>query len=301
MKTQKETKKERCLHKIFGVPPLSQLDCKQKYWKDLRKKLNSELNLNSDKGRDAELLKLSPLLKKKQKGTSIFDPVLAHCAYMWFSKEKDTVFDPFCGGTVRGLVASKMLRKYIGVDIREEQVEENKSNISDIEPAPRFILSDAVTFEAPEHDLFFTCPPYLDLEKYSNLPGDLSNMSHSDFWVAYEAVIGRGLAKLHQDRFAVIVVGDVRGPDGFYVGLPRRTIEIFQKYGAKLYNDAIYLQEPVTAAMRAFKSMNDSRKMPKAHQNFLVFCKGDALKASKRLQKFQEEEEEEEKKEYKKK
>lgn len=287
MSKTKVESKERCLHSIFGVPPISQMDCKQKYWRELRKKLNEELKLDSEKGRHEELLKLSPLLKKKQKGTSIFDPVLAHSAYYWFSNEKDVVFDPFCGGTVRGLVASALDREYIGVDIRHEQITENEKAVEGMDFPPTFILGDAAKVEVPKHDLFFTCPPYLNLEKYSKLPGDLSNMSHKDFWIAYETAIERALASLRQDRFAVIVVGDVRGPDGYYVNLPSRTIEIFEKCGAKLYNDAIYLQEPVTAAMRAFKSMNDSRKMAKAHQNFMVFCKGDWHKASSRLQKFE--------------
>jgi hypothetical protein len=66
---------DRKLTDIFVVPPISILDVKQKYWKDRRKYWLS-LNIQSELGRNANLLNLSDLLMKKQKSTSVFDPVL---------------------------------------------------------------------------------------------------------------------------------------------------------------------------------------------------------------------------------
>lgn len=43
-----------------------------------------------------------------QSDTSIFDPVLCELVYRWFSPESGTVLDPFAGGSVRGIVASKL-------------------------------------------------------------------------------------------------------------------------------------------------------------------------------------------------
>ena len=45
--------------------------------------------------------------------------------YRWFSDEQDTIFDPFAGGSVRGIIASKLNRNYIGVDLRPEQIQHN--------------------------------------------------------------------------------------------------------------------------------------------------------------------------------
>ena len=58
-------------------------------------------------------------------GTSVFDPVLTELCYAWFTCEGDTVLDPFAGGSVRGVVASIMGRRYTGVELRAEQVEAN--------------------------------------------------------------------------------------------------------------------------------------------------------------------------------
>lgn len=280
----------RTLKDIFVVPPISVLDVKQSYWKE-RKKYWLGIGIESELGRDENLLSLSPLLKKKQKSTSIFDPVLCEIMYKWFSADTDLVYDPFCGGSVRGIVANKCNRNYIGIDIREEQLEANRIQVDELceSNTPTYYHTD--TKIQNEYDFFFTCPPYFNLEKYSNREDDLSNMSEEQFWKEYERIIIQSLNSLKNDRFAAIVVGDVRRKDGSYISLPSKTIDIFQKAGLKFYNDMVLLQEPATAAMRAFNYMNTSRKIAKAHQNVLVFVKGDEIKATNRMEKFNDEEE----------
>jgi len=55
-------------------------------------------------------------------GTSIFDPVLCELAYRWFCPIGGLVFDPLAGGSVRGIVAAKLNRRYISVDLSERQL-----------------------------------------------------------------------------------------------------------------------------------------------------------------------------------
>ncbi len=279
----------RTLKDIFVIPPISVLDVKQGYWKE-RKKYWLGIGIESELGRNENLLSLSPLLKKKQKSTSIFDPVLCEIMYKWFSTDNDLVYDPFCGGSVRGIVASKCNRNYIGIDIREEQLIANRTQVNGLcdYNTPTYYHTDNKVVN--DYDFFFTCPPYFNLEKYSDRDDDLSNMSEDEFWQEYERIIVESLNSLKNDRFAAIVVGDVRRKDGSYISLPSKTIDIFQKAGLKFYNDMILLQEPATAAMRAFNYMNTSRKIAKAHQNVLVFVKGDEIKATDRMEKFSDEE-----------
>lgn len=279
---------DRKLTDIFVVPPISVLDVRQKYWKDRRKYWLS-LNIQSELGRNTNLLNLSDLLMKKQKSTSVFDPVLCEIMYKWFSDENDTIFDAFAGGSVRGIVASKTNRNYYGVDLRQEQVEHNYIQSKEIcsDHFPIWKQGDSAVETIPnEYDFFFTCPPYYNLETYSENPDDISNMSIEDFDRVYENILSLSLSKLKVNRFAAIVVGDVRGNDGNYLRLPQKTIDIFEINGCKYYNDMILLQEPATAAMRAFKFMNSTRKIAKCHQNVLVFVKGEAKKAAERLTPF---------------
>jgi DNA modification methylase len=279
---------DRKLTDIFVVPPISTLDVKQKYWKD-RKKEWLQLNIQSELGRNDNLLQLSDLLKKKQKATSVFDPVLCEIIYHWFTQKGDTIFDPFAGGSVRGIVASKMNRQYVGVDLRKEQVKHNKKQADEIcdknKPVWLTGSSEDVTIDR-EYDFFFTCPPYYDLEVYSDLKKDLSNLPPEEFDETFEKILALSLSKLKNNRFAAIVIGDVRDSNGYYLKFMSKTIEAFEKNGCRYYNDLILLQEPATAAMRSFGYMNASRKIAKCHQNVLVFVKGDPVKATNRMPKF---------------
>jgi len=281
---------DRKLSDIFVVPPISVLDVKQKYWKDRRNYWLSK-GIQSELGRNENLLNLSPLLQQKQKSTSIFDPVLCEIMYKWFSEETDIIFDPFAGGSVRGIVASNLNRKYIGVDLRLEQIDSNNIQADSLCPTTKPIWihgnSGDVTI-SHKYDFFFTCPPYYDLEIYSDDPKDLSNMTTENFDIEYENILKLSLSKLENNRFAAIVVGDVRGTDGNYLKFPQKTVEIFEQLGLKYYNDLVLIQEPATAAMRSFGYMNASRKIAKAHQNVLVFVKGCSKLATERLSKFED-------------
>lgn len=284
---------DRKLTDIFVVPPISVLDVKQKYWKD-RKTMWLSYNIQSELGREENLLQLSKLLQKKQKSTSVFDPVLCEIMYLWFTNTEDTLFDPFAGGSVRGIVASKMNRNYYGIDLRKEQVEHNyiQSNELCETHKPHWEIGSSVEITIDrEYDFFFTCPPYYDLEKYSDDKKDLSNMSNEQFDIEYENILNKSLYNLKDNRFAAIVVGDVRDSNGHYLKFPQKTVEIFEKNGCKLYNELILLQEPATAAMRSFGFMNSGRKIAKCHQNVLVFIKGDAKIATDRLEKFTDQDE----------
>lgn len=279
----------RTLKDIFTVPPISVLDVKQKYWKDRRKYWLS-MGIQSELGREENLLSLSELLQLKQKSTSIFDPVLCEVMYRWFTGEGDTIFDPFAGGSVRGIVASKTNRNYIGTDIREEQVLSNIEQSKQLcdNYIPEWICSDALDWDGGEYDFLFTCPPYYSLEVYSELETDLSTMTDEQFEKTYDAILTKHLTQLRNNRFCAIVIGDTRDDRGMYRKFTSKTIDVFEKNGCGLYNDLILLQEPATAAMRAFKYMNSSRKIAKCHQNVLVFVKGDPKLATERLKLFED-------------
>ena len=221
-----------------------------------------------------------------QKGTSIFDPVLCELMYRWFCIPGGSVIDPFAGGSVRGIVAALLGMEYIGIDLRKEQVEanekqwgDNKWNIADLH-CPKWIVGDSTQIDQliinrEQFDLIFSCPPYGDLEQYSDNPEDLSNMNWIGFQNAYEAIIRRSLALLKQDRFAVFVVGNFRDDKGFYNDLVGLTVECFKRNGAYFYNELALITSVASLAIRAGKSFTASRKVGKMHQNVLVFYKGD--------------------------
>lgn len=219
-------------------------------------------------------------------GTSIFDPVICELAYRWFCPPGGLVLDPFAGGSVRGVVAAMLGRRYLGVDLSARQVAANEAQAVRIcagKVTPRWRVGDAaaVLEEISEAaDFVFSCPPYMDLEIYSDDPADLSNMEPDWFERAYRDIIGQAITWLKPDRFACFVVGEVRDKAGAYRGFVPMTIAAFEAAGARFYNEAILVTAAGSLPIRAAKQFEATRKLGKTHQNVLVFVKGDPRKAT---------------------
>jgi len=227
--------------------------------------------------------------QRQPTGTSIFDPVLAEIIYSWFCPQGGVILDPFAGGSVRGIVAARMGRRYHGIDIRPEQIAANERQAERICPdnRPDWRAGDgrdaAAIFPGLQADFIFSCPPYMDLEKYSKDPRDLSNMSYAAFRAAYAEIIANSCAMLKEDRFACFVAGEVRRKDGGYHGFVPATIRAFERAGLTYYNEAILLTVAGSLPMRAGKPFMLSRKLGKTHQNILVFCKGNPRRAARAI------------------
>lgn len=268
----------KTLAERFIVPPFSVLDARQGYWQE-RKKAWVALGIESEVGRDNNLLKMSTTVAPDGQ-TSLFDPVLCELVYRWFMPAQGSVLDPFAGGSVRGIVAAKLGHKYTGIDLSARQIEANRVQADELltDNKPTWIVGDSkrVNELAPgEYDLIFSCPPYADLEVYSDDPSDLSNMDYPDFKSVYHEIIYSAVTMLKPNRFACFVVGDVRDKKGFYRNFPAHTIEAFQDAGMTLYNEAVLVTAVGSLPIRVSKQFGGYRKLGKTHQNVLVFYKGD--------------------------
>lgn len=284
---------ETKLSERFMIPPFSVLNAREGWWQE-RKKLWISLGIKSEKGRDAKVFgsdsatdDVSKIIKQSGQ-LSIFDPVLCEIAYRWFCPKNGTVLDPFAGGSVRGIVAAKIGLNYLGGDLRKEQVEENKNQAAELlsgnDGAAVWKCADSVkideTFENTPVDFVFSCPPYADLEVYSDDKNDLSNMNYDDFKKAYFEIIKKSCSMLQNNRFACFVVGEVRDKKGNYYNFVSDTIAAFLNAGLKFYNEAILVTSVGTLPIRAGQSFKATRKLGKTHQNVLIFIKGDAKKAT---------------------
>lgn len=279
----------------FIVPPFSVLSARDGDWQE-RKRAWISIGIQSEIGRKSELTMSGSAAKfdfyrvkegirehTDEAGTSTFDPVLCEVIYSWFTRNEWTIVDPFAGGSVRGIVASCLGRKYWGGELRQEQVDANQEQAREIckTNPPQYVCGDsAQTLDsAPDCDFIFSCPPYGNLETYSALPGDLSNMEWHTFLPAYKRIIFRTTKKLRNNRFACFVVGDFRDERGFYRDFVSETIRGFKESGLELYNEAILVTSVGSASMRVTNQFMAGRKFCKTHQNVLIFCKGDWRKA----------------------
>jgi len=294
----------------FLIPPFSVLSARDGDWQN-RKRQWLQLGIKSELGRDAVTYQIGDKSTWQQgiddkndkgltfkgnvasfdyyrvkegtrettdtQGTSIFDPVLCELMYSWFCKDGGQILDPFCGGSVRGIVASVMGYKYWGCDLRQEQIDANYAQIDLCgDNKPDWVTGDAleVVKDAPQSDFIFTCPPYGDLEVYSDDPKDISTMDFPKFTATLKEIIKLSCDKLRNNSFACIVVGDYRDKQGFYRCFPQHTIKAFLDAGLKLYNEIILVTAVGSLPIRITKQFEAGRKIGKTHQNVLVFCKG---------------------------
>ena len=275
------------LESKFIIPPFSIIDANKSPWLDIKNKWK-EL-FDSSKGRDKSLI-------GQNYGTSVFDGAICEVFYKWYTPQTDKikVLDPFSGGCVRGAVAELLGFKYTGFDIREEQTEQNKVQAKELKISPNFITDDSENVdkyvEDNTQDLIFSCPPYLDLEVYSNNENDLSNMEYEEFKDKYSRIIKNHCNKLKENRFAIFIVGDVRNKKGKLIDFVGDTIEAFEKAGLNYYNQVIYREPVGSAAIRAGRAFNISRKITKIHQNILIFYKGDVTQIKNHFKEFYSEE-----------
>lgn len=277
--------KDPILRDRFIEPPFSVLDTKTGSWQK-RKQAWKSKGIASEVGRDVQTYnKMKPLYGDPESlnnlSTSTFDPALCEVLYHWFCTNGGRILDPFAGGSVRGIVANYLDYKYTGIDIRQEQVDSNREQAADIlavNNQPQWYAGDSKEILEGingDFDFVFSCPPYSNLEVYSDLDGDISNMKYDDFKAAYTEIIAKSCALLKKGAYACFVVGEVRDKKGNYIGFVPDTIKAFTDCGMSFYNEAILLNQAGNSSMRAGGNMK-TQKLVKIHQNVLVFRK-DAL------------------------
>ena len=306
---KKQEREIRQLKDDFIMPPMSVLDTTKGLWQQRRNFWLEKTQIRSFFGRDENItfsvtaqgssfyemknqlrdeLKREPTTDEVVKaindagiwmfaGTSVFDPVLCELMYRWYNVKGGKILDPFAGGSVRGVMAGQMMMEYHGNDLSERQVNENRIQADGafpdewVGPRPRWTIGDSTQideildadgFGNEQFDLVFSCP------------NDLSNMTYDRFLPLYREIIRKCCAKLKDNRFAVFVVGEVRGKDGEYYDFVGDTVQAFKDAGLKYYNELILLNQIGSTSMRVRKQFAERRKNGKHHQNILVFAKG---------------------------
>lgn len=314
------------LNDRFVVPPFSILDTRKGYWQDRKKKWR-ELIGDMGESRNDTLI-TSPEIKYKDlyqrtrqhreelgitfkeyldkyvpddvkeheankvlsAGVSLLDPVMAEIVCRWFGQDNCKTFDCFAGDSVFGYVSAYLGNEFTGIELRPEQATLNNERVEGM--SARYINDDgqnvAKHLEADSQDLLFSCPPYFDLEKYSDLENDASNQgSYEDFIKILDNAFKAAVTCLKDDRFAVIVVGDMRNKsNGCYYDFCGDIKRIFKEAGMPLYNEIILVETGASTALRASRYM-ETRKVAKMHQNILVFYKGNTKEIKKQFKKIE--------------
>lgn len=296
------------LRDAFGYKPWSYWNTTEHWWLN-RRYAWLGLGIKSEVGRGDNLTYSIPdtlsdgsKAKKIESNTSIFDPVICELCYTWWGgapggdvslygpqTRHPVIVDPFAGGSVRGIVAAVLGCRYWGCDLSGPQVAANREQAAAVSSIfkykPKWVEGDSLVklAEAPKADFIFSCPPYGDLEVYSKMSADISNMHYDKFIDVYGAIINKAMERLKPNRFAVICVANFRdkrkGRLRDFVGDTIRTFQAIKN--VQFYNEVVYLNSPGSGPMRTNNIfIRGNRKVVKLHQQVLVFVKGDPAKAA---------------------
>lgn len=270
----------------FLAPPFTVLDARQGYWKD-RKAQWAAWGIRGEAGREhlATTVVATEWMKRgTDAGGSIFDPVLCEVVLRWFAFPGGAVLDPFAGEATKGLVAAALGYQYTGVELRAEQVQANHAQATELGVKPTWLQGDSAQLDAvlppgAQYDFIWTSPPYFDLEVYSADKGDGSAFSDfGRFMKWYAAIFAQAVARLRPNRFLAVKIGDVRDNRGGYRNFLGENIATFLQLGLTYYNEAVLVTPIGSLPLRVKRQFTTLRKLGKAHQNVLVFYKGDPRK-----------------------
>lgn len=270
----------------FVVPPFSVLDGRQGAWLERKREWRKRIGewaqerdavktYNNSATNDKSRYKKNGVMPSE---ASILDPVLSEVIVKWFAPTGGKCFDNFAGDTVFGYVSATMGMQFTGIELRQEQCDFNSDRVQGLDAT--YICDDGRNvldhIDRQSQDLYFSCPPYYDLEVYSDDERDVSNQeTYEEFYQMLETAFVNAIECLKDNRFAVIVCGDVRDKKtGKYYCFPDDIKRTFTSHGMVLYNELVLLDPIGTAMIRAANYMK-SRKVAKVHQNVLVFYKGD--------------------------
>lgn len=213
----------------------------------------------------------------KYKGN--WSPYIPRNLILRYSKEGDTVLDPFLGsGTT--LIETKLLkRKGIGVDINPDSLEIARKNLDfniNSKFHPILYNSDSRNLDVIKDnsiDLICAHPPYANIIKYSNdLKGDLSLLDIDEFLFEISKVAMEMYRVLKKDKYCAVLIGDTR-KNKHIIPLGFKVMEKFIESGFVLKENIIKEQHNCQATGYWYQKSIDYNFLLIAHEYLFIFRK----------------------------
>jgi len=208
-----------------------------------------------------------------------WSPYIPRNLILRYTKEGDTVLDPFVGsGTT--LIETKLLkRKGIGIDINpdaikiaEENLRFNKNN--DYHPILYNLDSRNLRIiDDNSIDLICAHPPYANIIKYSNnIDGDLSLLNIDDFLNEIPKVAKELYRVLKKDKYCALLIGDTR-KNKHIIPLGFEVMQRFINTGFILKEIIIKEQHNCKATAYWYQKSIDYNFLLIAHEYLFIFRK----------------------------
>lgn len=213
---------------------------------------------------------------------SIFDPRIAEWALrLWAPEPPAVVFDPFAGGGTRAIMATAHGLEYVGVELREEEVEVLRARIERAgNPGEATIIHGDSTRKETIEDIpdgscgfLLTCPPYYSLETYQGGAADLSMAkTYREFQAGMERVVEGCSRVLARGAFSVWVIGLHRDlKSGALYPLPQDNVQMHVACGFDLMEEVILVRNSGHSIRRSGTFEKGGRHLVRNHEYLQVF------------------------------
>ncbi|MEZ5079557.1 MAG: DNA methyltransferase [Thermoleophilia bacterium] len=211
-------------------------------------------------------------------GASVYPPDLTMFIVAAHSRPGDLIVDPFAGGGTRAIISAHLGRRYLGLDIRADEVARVNARLKSLGLADLASIehADATTFDwtsavGPQSaSLVMTCPPYWNLEQYRGGPRDLSSLpTYAAFLSATSGAIDHLSSALTLDAFAVWTLGRLAHPlTNELLDLPGHVEQVHRERGYRTHDRQVVTGlSPAPARTRTFLQ---SRRSLRNHEEVVV-------------------------------
>lgn len=206
---------------------------------------------------------------------SIFNPHFAQMILSAYCPPQAKIYDPFAGGGTRGFIAVSMGHTYAGRELRQNEVDRIHKQMDMLGKRFTLYCGDARLDPPIEnyYDFCYTCPPYFNLEIYSDSPEDLSNAnSYEQFLMGIKATLASVYKALKSNSLACFVVGNFRDSKGNLTHFSGDTIRLAKEVGFYLHDEIVLWSASGNAVQRCGNFLAN-RKSVRVHEYLLVFKK----------------------------
>jgi len=151
-----------------------------------------------------------------------FVPQIPHQLILRYSREGDSVLDPFLGSGTTAYECETLKRRFIGVELQEKLARQVEKKLDNTHNFSKIFCGDSADIKTfgkikgflesnglEKFQLAILHPPYADIVKFSELKEDLSNKrSLKEFLESFSLVLKNTIETLKKGGYLAIVIGD---------------------------------------------------------------------------------------------
>lgn len=208
---------------------------------------------------------------------SIFNPVVAINILNLYAPKKGMCYDPFAGGGTRAIVAAKFGLDYVGVELRQEEVDAIYDRCRYNEVEVKIVCASSASvpqIKTGSADFSMSCPPYWNLEQYK---GGKEDMSMAETYEAFLGMLSDSIKEsyriLKKGSVSCWVVGLHRDRKGELLPLNHDVAWLHREAGFKLKEEVVLNMKNTGAVRRVGNFEKGNKFLIRTHEYCLIFEK----------------------------